>query len=77
MAAALIWINGQLGRPYFKINHKPALAAAVMTIDINMDNATSFAHSQYDTRVVPVGNMPRGQYLGKYRQAKVQFVPNR
>ena len=28
------------------INHKPAPAAAVMTMDITMDSAISFPHSQ-------------------------------
>ena len=40
------------GGLYFKINHKPAPAAAVMTMDITMDSAISFANSQYDTHVI-------------------------
>ena len=31
-----------------KISHKPAPAVAVMTVDITIDIATSFAHSQKD-----------------------------
>ena len=42
----------QLRRPYFKINHKAALAVAMMAMDITMDSATSFAHSQYDTHTI-------------------------
>jgi hypothetical protein len=40
------------------ISHQQAPAAAVMAMEITIDNATSFAHSQYDTHAIPVGNTP-------------------
>ena len=66
----------QLRRPYFKINHKAAPAVAVTAIDITMDSANSFAHSQYDTHAISGRLHCRAASVpGKYWQAPVQFVP--
>jgi hypothetical protein len=40
------WRSVPCQRPYSNNNHKPAPAAAVMTVDITMDIANSFVHSQ-------------------------------
>ena len=34
------------------ISHTLAPVAAVITMDITMDSAISFAHSQYDTHII-------------------------
>ena len=40
------------GHPHFMISHTLAPVAAVTTMDIIMDSAISFAHSQYDTHII-------------------------